>query len=70
VLIDAAGRTYRLTVDTGASFETGWFRPIAPSLPTQINVLFAVTPDAGDRFVLESTADPTFRIQLELAARG
>jgi hypothetical protein len=70
VLIDAAGRTYRLTADTGASFETGWFRPLTPSLPEQLNVLFAVAADAGDRFILESVADPTFRIQLELAARG
>jgi Domain of unknown function (DUF4352) len=41
-----------------------------PSLPTDTVVVFDVATDAGQSFILESTADPTFREQVNLEMRG
>ena len=41
-----------------------------PNLPTETVVVFDVALDAGQSFILESTADPTFREQVDLEMRG
>ena len=41
-----------------------------PSLPTNGFVIFDVATDAVGPFILESTADPAFRVVIEVQLRG
>lgn len=41
-----------------------------PSLPTDTAFVFDVREDVGDAFIVQSTADPSFRVRLDLALRG
>jgi len=70
ILLDAAGRIY--DVDLGASLlaDPTLQGQIPPSLPTDGAVVFDVAADAGQRFILQSRADPTFRVTVALAQRG
>lgn len=50
--------------------SAGIHHTFPPSLPTGTAVVFDVREDVGDSFVLQSTADPTFRVRIDLALRG
>ena len=70
VLSDGQNRVFSLAVGaTGyAVAGSGLGRP--PGGPTDMVVVFDVPTDAAQPFVLESTADPTFRVRVALAVRG
>ena len=70
VLRDAQGRPFAPSLLVAARNEAGFFSPFSPSLPTPGFVVFDVATDATAPFVLESTADPAFRVTVELARRG
>jgi hypothetical protein len=69
-LRDAADRVY--AIDQVATTRAGpeVHLSIDPTLPQELLLVFDVLPDAGETFVLESTEDPTFRVQVMLAQRG
>lgn len=70
VLLDEDGRTYFPSRDSKLVPEVGWFNWLEPSLPTEGVVIFDVATDATGPFILESTADPAFRVQVVLEDRG
>jgi hypothetical protein len=71
-LLDNQGRIYiselfvssRVPIDHPINFGFN------PSIPTDTVVVFDVAVDAGQPFILESTADPTFREEVNLEMRG
>ncbi|MFL5761836.1 MAG: hypothetical protein ACJ789_19225 [Thermomicrobiales bacterium] len=71
-LRDAQGRVFvsqpfvssRVQTDHPINFK------FDPNLPTETVVVFDVALDAGQSFILESTADPAFREQVDLEMRG
>jgi hypothetical protein len=69
ILVDDNGRVF-----DPANFESilvsGNLQSISPSIPTDTAVVYDVTTDVGNRFVLESRKDPTFRVQVEIVLRG
>jgi hypothetical protein len=67
---DAADRVY--VVDQIATTRASPLVHISvdPSLPQELRLVFDVLPEAGEIFVLESTVDPTFRVEVALAQRG
>ncbi len=75
VLVDSAGRTFTPSVaaTVEASIETGvggWNSPIAPGIPGETVVVFDVAADASDPFILQSTTDPTFRVEVSRERSG
>jgi hypothetical protein len=70
VLIDAQGRTFVVDPAATTLFDVDWGTPINPSLPSELHLVFDVAADAGERFVLESKSDPTFRVEVALGGRG
>jgi hypothetical protein len=69
ILVDDRGRVFDpavyesiLVSDTLQSFS--------PSIPTDTAIVYDVTTDAGDSFVIESRDDPTFRVQVQVVLRG
>jgi hypothetical protein len=72
VLVDEQGRPF--VIDVRATIlhpgGVGTRHRFLPSLPTDTAIVFDVAEDAGTTFILESTADPTFRVQLSLEMRG
>jgi hypothetical protein len=69
-LRDAQGRTFVTPIEIISSNQAGWFSPFAPNLPSDGFVIFDIATDATGPFILESTADPTFRVQIAPVARG
>ena len=69
-LLDEDGRTYFPSRDSRLVPEVGWFNRLDPSVPTDGLVIFDIAAEATGPFILESTADPTFRVQLVLEDRG
>jgi hypothetical protein len=71
-LVDDQGRVYVDDVSIASHAETD--HPINfqfdPNIPTETVDVFDVAVDAGTQFILESTADPTFRVQVSLEMRG
>jgi hypothetical protein len=71
-LVDDQGRVFvsdvfvssRVPIDQRINYE------FDPSLPLETVVVFDIATDAGTQFILESTADPTFRVQVSLEMRG
>jgi hypothetical protein len=71
-LLDDHGRVFisdqyvstRVRIDQRINFQ------FDPSIPTDTAVVFDVATDVGQSFILESTADPTFREQVNLEMRG
>lgn len=70
VLQDGEGRTYVLAHDATTLLNAEVLLLVAPTLPKGLRLVYEVLPDAGQRFVLESTRHPTFRVQLIVAPRG
>ena len=71
VLVDSAGRFS--TVDQGinqALFGNNWLFGIGPGEVQDRSFVFDVAADAGDSFILESKADPTFRVAMTVEQRG
>ena len=75
VLVDSAGRTF--TPSVAASVDAalaagvgGWNALVAPGIPTDAVVVFDVAEDAGEAFILQSTEDPTFRVEVSRARSG
>jgi hypothetical protein len=71
VLVDAAGRVFKMA-DTATTqlYGPSWYLGIDPSLATDFRIVFDVAADAGPAFILESAADPTFRVAVQLQALG
>lgn len=69
-LRDTQGRTFVTPIEVITRNEAGWYSLFPPNLPTDGFVIFDVAADATGPFVLESTADPTFRVQVALENRG
>src|SRR5438093_1456924 len=71
-LLDNQGREYlsdvfvssRVPIDQPINFQ------FDPSVPADTVAVFDVALDAGQSFILESAADPTFREQVNLEMRG
>ena len=70
VLRDAQGRAFLPDPVVAAQNEAGFFSVFPPSLPTPGFVIFDIAADAGETFVLESTTDPTFRVEVSQARSG
>lgn len=70
VLLDAKGRPFVTPLQVKTSNEAGWYAPFPPSLPTNGFVIFDIAADSAGPFILQSTADPTFRVQIAVQARG
>jgi Domain of unknown function (DUF4352) len=70
ILVDDRGRVFELATTESIMVSGNWSRLFPPSLQTDTALVFDVMPDAGDGFVLESRADPMFRVQADIIARG
>ncbi len=75
VLVDNEGRTFppsvAATVD--AALERGiggWNALLAPGISTDAVVVFDVAPGAEGPFILQSTEDPTFRVEVSQERSG
>ena len=70
-LTDSAGRIAVVDQEVNrAVFGNGWLLAISPGVEEIRGLIFDVPADAGDAFTLESNADPTFRVALEIEERG
>lgn len=70
-LVDAQGRVFLLSVPaTSELYGPGFVANLVPGLPQDLTLVFEVTGDAGPGFVLESAADPTFRVAVVLQQFG
>ena len=70
VLRDEQDRIFIPAQDVRTLNEAGWYSQFPPSLPTDGFVVFDVATDAKGLFVLESTVDPAFRIQVLVEIPG
>jgi hypothetical protein len=70
VLRDEQGRIFIPDMNVRNLNEAGWYSPFPPNLPTGGFIVFDVAADAQGPFVLESTANPTFRIQVRIEIPG
>jgi len=70
ILIDRDGRRYGFSIVGSSNLGSGWARRVEPTLPVEIAIAFEVLPDTAGPFVIESDAEPTFRVAVELAQRG
>jgi hypothetical protein len=51
-------------------FGSGWGLHVSPGVTANLSVVFDVAADAGDSFILESNADPMFRVAMTVEQRG
>jgi hypothetical protein len=70
VLRDSLGRSYLPAVEAKTQLQAHYFDEFPPSLPTDGFVIFDIRADAEGPFILESTADPTFRVVIQVQLRG
>ncbi len=70
VLRDAQGRAFLPDPIVATQNEAGFYAVFPPSLPTPRFVVFDVAADAEGPFVLESTTDPTFRVEVSQERSG
>jgi hypothetical protein len=70
VLRDEHGRIFIPAQNVRNLNEAGWYSPFPPNLPTDGFIVFDVATDAKGPFVLESTVDPTFRVQVLVEIPG
>jgi hypothetical protein len=70
VLRDSIGRSYLPALEAKTQLGAHYFDELPPSLPTNGFVIFDVATDAEGPFILESTADPAFRVVIEVQLRG
>lgn len=70
-LVDAGGRVFKIADNaTSQLYGPNWYLSIDPSLATDFKIVFDVAADAGPAFILQSSADPTFRVAVQLQALG
>jgi hypothetical protein len=71
-LVDKNGRVFAsdTLVSSRVPIDHSISSRFDPSIPTDTVAVFDVATDAGQSFILESTADPTFREQVNLEMRG
>jgi hypothetical protein len=71
LLIDSQGRySTPLSMGSAAMVDQGWQYEVAPGVTKNRAIIFDVAADAGDSFILESKADPTFRVAMTVEQRG
>lgn len=75
VLVDNEGRTFTPSVaaTVDAALERGiggWNALLAPGISTDAVVVFDVAPGAEGPFILQSTEDPTFRVEVSQERSG
>jgi hypothetical protein len=71
VLVDNQQRSFAISADAARQLiAQDWDFFVEPSQPTAKSVIFDVAPDAGTTFVLESTTNPAFRVNVAIAQRG
>jgi hypothetical protein len=71
VLMDSGGAFAVPEISVNQKFfGTGWGLHIQPGVTENLSVVFDVAADAGDSFILESNADPTFRVGMTIEQRG
>jgi hypothetical protein len=71
ILTDSAGRFSVIDQAINrAFFGNDWLFGTAPGVTESRAWIFDVATDAGDEFILESNADPTFRVALKIEQRG
>jgi hypothetical protein len=71
VLVDSQNRTFLVSLGgSNAIIGADWNFFIDPSIPVDKSVIFDVATDAGTSFVLQSTSEPTFRVNVEVVQRG
>lgn len=51
-------------------FGNLWMASVDPGVSMNAAIVFDVAADAGDSFILESNADPTFRVAMTVEQRG
>ena len=70
-LTDSAGRLSVIDQAVNrALLGNAWLLGVSPGVTETRAWIFDVAADAGDSFVLESNADPTFRVALKVEQRG
>ena len=74
-LLDSEGRTFQpavaATVDAALEAGVGgWYFPFAPGIPADVVVVFDVAADAEGPFILQSTQNPTFRVEVSQERSG
>jgi hypothetical protein len=70
-LVDEQGRSFRMSDEaTTQYYGPSWYLGSDPYLPADFTVLFDVAADAGSNFILESRADPTFRVAVQMQVLG
>ena len=70
-LVDAQGRAYLISLSaTDDLYGPSFVSFLQPNLPQELAIVFEVAPDAGPGFILESTADPHFRVALLMQQFG
>jgi hypothetical protein len=70
-LVDAQGRVFLLSITaTSDLYGPGFVANLPPSLAQELTLVFEVAADAGPGFILESAADPTFRVAVVLQQLG
>ncbi len=74
VLLDSAGRTFQVSVTGSVAARlrgpAGWGTPFDPGIPADAVVVFDVAAASEGPFVLESTTDPTFRVEVSQERSG
>jgi len=70
LLRDATGRVFRTSTTANGQDIANWYARFQPSVPQSGYVYFDVATDAKGPFILESTTDPTFRVLIDVEARG
>jgi hypothetical protein len=70
-LVDSKGRFSVVDIALNQSkFGSDWGLSVNPGVTATIPMVFDVAADAGDSFILESKADPTFRVAMTVEQRG
>ncbi|HYP60466.1 MAG TPA: hypothetical protein VEQ36_08545 [Thermomicrobiales bacterium] len=70
-LVDSQGRFSVPDIALNQSiFGSDWGLHVSPGVTANLSVVFDVAADAGDSFILESNADPTFRVAMTVEQRG
>jgi hypothetical protein len=71
LLTDDAGRfSVPLPLSNPLMIDLGWQYELDPGVTRGRAIIFDVAADAGDSFILESNADPTFRVGMTIEQRG
>jgi hypothetical protein len=71
ILTDSTGKFSLVSQGASRAFQgNSWLSAIVPGTTELRSMIFDVAADAGDSFILESNADPTFRVAMTVEQRG